>query len=97
MEVPIVLGVDGEAKALLASAGAGIAITPESVGELAAAVTRLRDDADLARSYGREGAAFVREHFDRTRLALKYIDVLDSAISREQQASATDRARAQPS
>ena len=41
MARPIVLGVEGEAKELLHAAGAGIAITPESAEELAAAVRRL--------------------------------------------------------
>ena len=50
MACPIVLGVEGEAKALLEEAGAGIAITPESADELAAAVVRLADDPSLART-----------------------------------------------
>jgi len=81
MEVPIVLGVEGEAKSLLEAAGAGVAITPESAAELAAAVLRLSNDAAGARTHGQRGAAFVREHFDRTKLALRYIDVLEIAIS----------------
>jgi len=97
MEVPIVLGVEGEAHALLESAGAGIAITPESAGELAAAVSRLRDDAALAASCGGRGSAFVREHFDRSRLARRYIDVLESAIAAKSRASEASRAKTQTS
>ena len=44
---PIVLGVEGEARALLDEAGAGIGITPQSAEELAAAVKRLADDREL--------------------------------------------------
>jgi len=76
MECPIVLGVEGEAKALLEAAGAGIAITPESAEELATAVASLADAPELAASYGRAGGAHVREHFDRSRLAQRYLDVL---------------------
>lgn len=81
MEVPIVLGVEGEAKALLEAAGAGIAIAPENATELATAVSRLRDDAALAATFGGQGAAYVREHFDRAKLASRYIEVLDTAIA----------------
>jgi glycosyltransferase involved in cell wall biosynthesis len=95
--VPIVLGVDGEAKALLESAGAGIAIAPESAEELTAAVIRLRDDVAQARVYGRQGAAFAREHFDRSRLARCYIDVLDTAVSGRRSPGAASPARTQSS
>ena len=52
---PIVLGVEGEARALLDEAGAGIGITPQSAEELAAAVKRLADDRELARATRRFG------------------------------------------
>jgi glycosyltransferase involved in cell wall biosynthesis len=80
MGCPIVLGVEGEAAQLLADAAAGIAIPPESAQELAAAVTRLADDAGLCHRYGDAGEAHVREHYDRTRLAMRYLDVLGDAI-----------------
>ena len=80
MECPIILGVRGEAKALLDAAGAGIAITPESAEELVAAVVRLADDKDLALKLGRQGGLFVRQHFDRERLAERYIEVLQATV-----------------
>jgi glycosyltransferase involved in cell wall biosynthesis len=97
MEVPIVLGVEGEARALLEAAGAGIAITPESVEELAGAVVRLRDEAALAASCGRQGVAFVREHFDRARLARRYIDVLEDAIAAGRCVSSVSREKTRAS
>jgi glycosyltransferase involved in cell wall biosynthesis len=84
MECPIVLGVEGEAKALLEAAGAGIAITPESAKELAAAVTRLADDKALRERLGRQGAAHVREHYGRAKLAMRYLDLLESTIAARQ-------------
>ena len=80
MECPIILGVRGEAKALLDAAGAGVAITPESAEELVAAVVRLADDKDLALKLGRQGGLFVRQHFDRERLAERYIEVLQATV-----------------
>jgi glycosyltransferase involved in cell wall biosynthesis len=81
MECPIVLGVAGEAKALLDKAHAGIAISPESAEELAAAVVRLRDDPELALRRGRQGSVFVREHYDRARLALRYLNLIERTIA----------------
>jgi glycosyltransferase involved in cell wall biosynthesis len=80
MACPIVLGVEGESKALLEAAGAGIAITPESADELAQAVVRLAGDRALCERLGNQGAEHVREHYDRAKLATRYLEVLEAAI-----------------
>lgn len=79
MECPIVLGVAGEARQLLEEAAAGIAITPQSAPELVAAVIRLAGEPALRQRLGRQGLAHVRAHFDRTKLAAAYLDVLRRA------------------
>jgi glycosyltransferase involved in cell wall biosynthesis len=71
--VPMILGVEGEAKALMDDAGGGIAITPEDDAELAAAIERLADDRELGRRIGASAQAFVRAHFDREKLARAYL------------------------
>lgn len=76
MQKPIVLGVEGEASALVEAAGAGICIEPENARQLAAALKRLCDDRDWHARLARSGAHFVRTHFDRRRLAAIYLDVL---------------------
>lgn len=82
MRLPIILGVEGEARALVEEAGAGIAITPENAEELAAAVTRLAVNPGLAAGLGARGCAHVRKHHDRFELAIRYLDVLkDAALS----------------
>jgi glycosyltransferase involved in cell wall biosynthesis len=81
MSCPIVLGVEGEARELLQSASAGVAITPESAAELAAAVRRLAANPALARSFGVRGSKFVREHFDRAKLAKRYAEVLGEVVA----------------
>lgn len=83
MNCPIVLGVRGEAKVLLEQAGAGIAVTPECPQELAKAVVSLCDNRELARRFGEKGCAYVTEHFDRTRLAERYLNSLQVVISRQ--------------
>lgn len=81
MRRPIILGVEGEARALLDGAGAGIGITPESAEELAAAVTRLADDRELAARLGASGCAHVREHYDRAKLAMRYLEVIEDTVA----------------
>jgi glycosyltransferase involved in cell wall biosynthesis len=81
MTRPIVLGVEGEAKALLEEAEAGLAVEPENAAALAAAVRRLAADVELRARLGANGAEHVRRHYDRTALALRYIDVLESAVA----------------
>lgn len=88
MRRPIVLGVEGEARALMEDAGAGIAITPESAEELAAAVVRLADDKALASRLGASGEAHVRAHYNRAKLAMRYLEVLDDAIAGAKNAGA---------
>ncbi len=74
---PIILGVEGEARALLERARAGIGIAPESAEQLAAAIRRLRDDAALAAQLGENGRAFVRQEFRRETLAARYLELLE--------------------
>ncbi len=82
MARPIVLGVEGEARELLENACAGMAITPESAKDLAVAVSKLSGDAELSARFGRKGLVYVREHFDRSKLASRYIEILKKVAQR---------------
>ncbi len=93
MQRPVILGVEGEARALLEAAGAGIAIAPESAEELAAAVVRLAEDAVLAVRFGAQGLAYVREHFDRARLAATYLELLENVVRMERSRRAVQSGR----
>jgi glycosyltransferase involved in cell wall biosynthesis len=84
MRCPIILGVEGEARVLLDEADAGIAIIPESSEELAAAVIKLAENPMLARRLGAQGNAYVREHYDRRRLAERYLTQLKETIAERQ-------------
>ena len=81
MQCPIVLGVEGEARDLLDDAKAGIAITPESAEELAAAVKRLADDPALAAQFGRAGRVFADVHYDRAKVAERYLRLLQDVAA----------------
>jgi len=76
MQKPIVMGVEGEASALVEAAGAGICIEPENAAQLADALRRLCNDSALYTQMAQSGAHFVRTHFDRRRLASVYLGVI---------------------
>lgn len=75
---PLVLGVAGEAKALLEKAGAGIAIEPENTGQLVAAIRRMKIDHGLRAACAENGRRFIEVEFQRKPLALKYLEVLQT-------------------
>jgi glycosyltransferase involved in cell wall biosynthesis len=77
MSRPIILGVEGESRQLLEDAEAGIAITPENVEQMVAAVLQLANDPAQAARLGANGAKIVREQFDRTKLAAQYLALLE--------------------
>ena len=82
MRCPVILGVEGEAKEVLEAAGAGIAITPESAPELAAAMRRLADDPELAASFGRSGRVFAEQNLDRAKVAARFLALLREVAER---------------
>jgi glycosyltransferase involved in cell wall biosynthesis len=81
MRCPMILGVEGEARALMEAGGAGIAITPESAEELAAAVTRLADDPAFAAQLGESGRGFVAQEFDRRVLAERLLGEMQALVA----------------
>jgi glycosyltransferase involved in cell wall biosynthesis len=81
MERPIILGVDGESRKIVEESGSGVFIEPESAEQLAHTVLRMSRDTARAEGIGRTGGAFVKKHFNRDKLALEYIGVLNSVAA----------------
>lgn len=82
MRRPILLGVEGQAAAIVAEHGAGLAFLPEDEASFLAAVARLSSDAAL---YARlqAGCAKLAEAYDRDRLAARMLAILEEvAVSR---------------
>ena len=74
---PLLLGVDGEARRLLERARAGIAIEPENVAQLVAAIRDLQRDRPRCLALGQNGREFVSREFLRERLAGDYATLLE--------------------
>lgn len=81
MAKPIVLAVDGEARRLVERAKAGLFAEPGSSDSLYDAIVRILEDPNALAGYGLRGRAFVAEEFDRRRLAMRYLDLLDAVTT----------------
>jgi glycosyltransferase involved in cell wall biosynthesis len=77
MARPIIIGVRGQAMDIVLEAGAGLAMAPESVDDLLAALEILVADPARARSMGEAGRAHVCAHYERNRLADTYLALLE--------------------
>lgn len=82
MRKPIIMGVEGFAAKLIQEAQGGICIEPENADEFIDALCQLADAPDLRRFYGNHGYDYVMTHYDRTKLAEQYIDVMETLVGR---------------
>src|SRR5262245_47368998 len=73
---PVILGVDGQARHILQSAGAGIFIAPEDHGALVQNITWLYHDPALCLTLGCNGRRYIVEHLSRKATAEKYAGTL---------------------
>jgi glycosyltransferase involved in cell wall biosynthesis len=77
MNVPIVMGVNGQAQRIVLSGRAGLTMTPEDQESLLAGIEAIaRDRASY--SHGRD---YVARHFDRNVLAMRLLDELAAMIA----------------
>ena len=88
---PIILGVRGESEELLAEAGAGIAVPPESPSTLVEALEKMMNNPALCSDMGKAGRKFVEKTFDRERLAGEMLEVLQDAANEAGTAALTRR------
>ena len=80
MERPIVIGVEGESRAIVEAAAAGIPIAPENARELVVALERLESDPVFARTMGASGKAYVTANFDRKVLAARLLATMQNLV-----------------
>jgi len=88
MQRPLILGVEGESRAIVEHARAGLCIEPQNATELARCVVDLAGNKKLCDELGRNGRRYVAEHYDRTALAAKYESVLARLATRTSGAAA---------
>jgi glycosyltransferase involved in cell wall biosynthesis len=78
---PIVLGVDGEARAILEASGGGVYVEPDNPQALASTLTAFFTNPDLLSEMGRRGREYVLQHYLRDQQAKRLEDILASVAS----------------
>jgi glycosyltransferase involved in cell wall biosynthesis len=76
MRRPIILSVDGDARAVVEEAQAGHFVEPENVDALCDALLKVAADATIREQMGARGRRFVERFYSRTALAMQYLSVL---------------------
>jgi len=79
--IPVLLLIDGVSRELVEQADCGIYAEPENPVEVATKIRQCMDNPARLKEQGKNGYRFAKAHFDRTVLAQKYIDHLQSLIS----------------
>jgi glycosyltransferase involved in cell wall biosynthesis len=89
MRRAMIVSVDGDARAEVERAGAGLFVEPENVDQLTSAIERLSVDAELRDRLGQNGRRHVESHYPRAVLARRYALILATvAQGKRGQASA---------
>ncbi len=77
---PVLASLEGEAAEILGESGAAIVTPPEDVDALVLALKRLAETPQLRDELAACGRPYVAEHFDRRRLARRYLEVLQGLL-----------------
>jgi glycosyltransferase involved in cell wall biosynthesis len=78
MEVPLLLGVDGEArKHFIEKGNAGLFFQPENAEDLAKQALFLAEHPEKRLEMGKNARIYVSEHFDRNKIAEDFLKELD--------------------
>ncbi len=81
MEVPILLGVDGEARNLFITQGnCGLFFEPENETDLIAKILEITNNKNTALQLGKNGRVFVNEFFNRENIANDFYNELQKII-----------------
>ena len=78
---PVILGVDGQARAILEEARGGLVIEPENSDALAEAIRYLATNREAARALGKNGREYIVRKFSRRQTAERYIHVLEHLLN----------------
>ena len=77
MEIPIIMGVEGEAQEIIESYGAGLCFKPEDETDFNEKLNALLNDKNLYEKC-KQGCRQLSIDFDRKKLAQKMLDIIES-------------------
>jgi glycosyltransferase involved in cell wall biosynthesis len=78
---PVILGVGGQARAILEEAHAGLVIEPENSDALVNAIRSLLANPEVAGKLGRNGREYIVRKFSRRETAENYIRILEKLLN----------------
>ena len=81
MAKPVLLGVRGQASAIMEAANCGLSFAPEDANACAEAVRALARDRRAASRQGERGRRYVRERFNRKLIAENYLAALERTVA----------------
>jgi glycosyltransferase involved in cell wall biosynthesis len=73
---PVILAIDGVIRQVVEEAQAGIFVPPGQPEPMAEAIRSLASDPGRCRHMGQAGQTYIRQHFDRARLAAEFANLL---------------------
>jgi glycosyltransferase involved in cell wall biosynthesis len=80
---PIVLAIDGVARKLVVDlAKCGMFVEPENAHEIANAMRRYHQNPDILEEHGQNGYRYVKENYDRSKLAEEYILLIQEFVDK---------------
>ena len=79
---PIIMAIDGVSRELVEQAQAGVYVEPEQAQAFANAVRMYKQNPDIAMLHGANGFNYAKQHFDRSALALKYIEEMKGIMAK---------------
>jgi colanic acid biosynthesis glycosyl transferase WcaI len=85
---PVILGVDGQARAILEEARGGVVIEPENSDALVNAIRYLAANRGTARELGENGRDYIMRKYSRRETAAKYIHALEHLLKLPERRSA---------
>ncbi|MCA9215099.1 MAG: glycosyltransferase family 4 protein [Planctomycetales bacterium] len=88
MQRPILIGVDGHARAIVEEAHAGVFFPPESADDLVERLLELKESPDKLRDLSEAGRRYVDLNFNRDTLAAEYLDII-CRVGRKEPAQAS--------
>lgn len=79
MEIPIIMGVQGEAQEIIEHYGAGLCFEPENEADFNAKLSTLLENEDLYKKC-QEGCRTLSIDFDRKKLARKMLELIEKTV-----------------
>ena len=73
---PVLMVIDGVSRELVEKADAGIFVEPENPADFAQKIRFYLKKPEILKQQGKNGYCYVREHFDREKLALQYLALI---------------------